>query len=157
MTHKIQFKTAVTNLESFITEKKERNLLSEWLKWWLARKEHIFRAFKDRECPESNLSDVIHSSWVTTKRTHMTTIDDIAEHVAIKQMLKVYSDGGFGGSTGPNFKELEARKLAGKERVSSQIIANNDDAVNIDFSQQQQQKHDDIDSDHGCSPLRKQK
>ena len=53
-----QFKTAVTNLESFITEKKERNLLSEWLKWWLARKEHIFRAFKDRECPESNLSKV---------------------------------------------------------------------------------------------------
>ena len=54
----IHFKTAVTNLESFITEKKERNLLSEWLKWWLARKEHIFRAFKDRECPESNLSKV---------------------------------------------------------------------------------------------------
>ena len=29
----IRFKTAVTGLESFITEKKERNLLSEWLKW----------------------------------------------------------------------------------------------------------------------------
>ena len=29
----MQFKTAVTNLESFITEKKEQNLLSEWLKW----------------------------------------------------------------------------------------------------------------------------
>ena len=139
----MQFKTAVTNLEPFITEKKERNLLSEWLKWWLPRKEHIFRAFKDRECPESNLSEVIHSSWVATKRTHMTlyeaTIDDIAEHVTIKQMLKAYGDGGFGGGTGPNFKELEARKLARKERVSSQIIANNDDAVNIYFSQQQQQ------------------
>ena len=32
----IQFKTAVTNLEPFITEKRELNLLSEWLKWWLA-------------------------------------------------------------------------------------------------------------------------
>ena len=108
----IQFKTAVTNLESFITKKKEQNLMSEWLKWWLARKEHIFRAFKDRECPESNLSEVIHSSWVTTKQTKMTLyeaiIDAIAEHVTIKQMLKAYRDGGFGGSTGPNFKELEA-------------------------------------------------
>ena len=27
----IQFKTAVTNLESFITKKKEQNLMSEWL------------------------------------------------------------------------------------------------------------------------------
>ena len=116
--------------------------MSEWLKWWLAPKEHIFRAFKDLKCPESILSKVIHSSWVTTKRTHMTlyeaTIDDIAEHVTIKQMLKAYDDGGFGGATGPSFKDLEARKLARKERASSQAIANNDDAVNIDFSQQQQ-------------------
>ena len=85
---KIQFKTTVTNLESFITEKKEQSLLNEWLKWWLARKEHIFLAFKDHECPESNLSKVIHSSWVATKRTHMTlyeaTIDDIAEYVTMK-------------------------------------------------------------------------
>ena len=43
-------------------------------------------------------------------------------------------------------------KISKKRKVSSQIIANNDDAVNIDFSQQQQQKHDDIDSDNGCSP-----
>ena len=63
----IQLKTAVTNLESFITEKKERDLLSEWLKWRLAQKEHIFLAIKDRECPESNLSEVINSSWVTRK------------------------------------------------------------------------------------------
>ena len=70
--------------------------MSEWLKWWLAQKEHIFRTFKDHECPESNLSEV----------------NDIAEHVTIKQMLKAYGDGGFGGGTGPNFKELEAPKLA---------------------------------------------
>ena len=98
---------------------------------------------------------------MTTKRTHMTlyeaTIDDIAEHVTIKQMLKAYGDGGFRGGTGPNFKDLEARKLARKERVSSQIIANNDNGVNIDFSPKRQQKHDDIDSDDGCSPSRKQK
>ena len=84
------------------------------------------------------------------------TIDDIAEHVTIKQMLKAYGDGGFGGGTGPYFEELEAQKLARKERVLSEIIANNDNAINIDFSQQQQQqKHDDIDSDNGCLPPQK--
>ena len=46
------------------------------------------------------------------------TFDDIAEHVTIRQMLKAYGNGGFGGGTGLNFKELEARKLARKERVS---------------------------------------
>ena len=53
---------------------------------------------------------------MTTKDTHITpyeaTIDDIAEHLTIKQMLKVYGDGRFEGGTDPNFKELEARKLA---------------------------------------------
>ena len=76
---------------------------------------------------------------MTRKRTHLTlyeaTIDDIAEHVTIKQVPKAYRDVGFGGGSGPNFKELEARKLARKERVLSQIIANNDNDVNINFSQ----------------------
>ena len=85
-------------------------------------------------------------------------IGDIAEHVTIKQILKGYGNGEFGVGTGTNFKELEARKLARNERVSSQIIANNDNAINIDFSQQQQQqKHDNIDSDDGCSPPQKRK
>ena len=105
----------------------------------------------------------IHSSWVTTKGTHITlyeaTIGDIAEHVTIKQILKGYGNGELGVCTGSNFKELEARKLARNERISSQIIANNDNAINIDFSQQQQQqqKHDNIDSDDGCSPPQKLK
>ena len=79
------------------------------------------------------------------KRTHIahyeTTIDNIAEHETIKQMLTAYGDGKFGRGTGPNFKELEAQKLARKERVSSQIIANNNDSVN-----------DDIDNGDGWSP-----
>ena len=39
------------------------------------------------------------------------------------------------------------------------MVANNYDAVNIDFSQQQQQKHnDEIDSNDGCSlPLKPEK
>ena len=57
-----------------------------------------------------------------THELYETTIDDIAEHVTIKQIFKAYGDGRIGGSTGPNFKKLEARKLARKKK---NIIPNN--------------------------------
>ena len=50
---------------------------------------------------------------------------------------------------------MEAQKLARKERVSSQIIANNDNVANIDFSQEKQ--YDDANSDNGCSHPQKRK
>ena len=86
------------------------------------------------------------------------TIDATVEHVTITKILKAYGDSGFGGSTGSNFKGLEAQILT-KEKVSSKMVTNNYDAVNIDFSQQQQQKHnDEIDSNDGCSlPLKPEK
>ena len=67
-------------------------------------KEHIFRAFKDTLSPHSNLAEVIHSSWASTKRTHLSiyecTLDDVAEFVTIKQMLKGYEEGNFRGVLG---------------------------------------------------------
>ena len=38
-----------------------------WLAWCVTRKEHIFRAFKHKNIPESNLAEVAHSAWVTQK------------------------------------------------------------------------------------------
>ena len=74
-------------------------------------------------------------------------IDNVTENVTIRQTPKHYSNSRFGGGTGPNLKELEAQKKARKETISFQIIANNDDTVNINISQQQSQKHsEDIDS-----------
>ena len=79
-------------------------------------KEHIFRAFKDTLSPHSNLAEVIHSSWVSTKRTHLSiyecTLDDVAEFVTIKQMLKGYEEGNFCGSTGPSYMQINSRKDA---------------------------------------------
>ena len=40
----LQFEDAHTELRAFIDEKK-RQPLSNWLAWWVTRKEHIFRAF----------------------------------------------------------------------------------------------------------------
>ena len=64
--------------------------------------------------PHSNLAEVIHSSWVSKKRTHLSiyesTLDDVAEVVTIKQMLKRYEEGNFGGGTGPSYMQINSRK-----------------------------------------------
>lgn len=46
-------------------------------------------------------------------------------------MIKTYEDSGFQVYKILNFKGLKAQKLSRKVRVSSQITANNDDAVNL--------------------------
>ena len=85
--------------------------LSEWLKWWTSRKEHIFRAFKLTTAPASNLAEVIHSQWVSARKTHFSiydaAVDDITEHITTKQMLRQFKDGGFIGGTGPSISTLQ--------------------------------------------------
>ena len=102
--NKANFKRSVQKLEDFLDEEPGHAKLKDWLNWWVLRKEHIFRAFKDTLSPHSNLAEVIHSSWVSTKRTHLSiyecTLDDVAEFVTIKQMLKGYEEGNFRGVLG---------------------------------------------------------
>ena len=80
-------------------------------------------AFKDsipsiQRCtsPHSNLAEVIHSSQVSTKRTHLSiyecTLEYVAEFATIKQMLKGYQKGNFCGSTGPSYMQINSRKDA---------------------------------------------
>ena len=83
-------------LEQFIQEDPARLLLENWLKWLVSRKMHIFWTLKCECSPEPNLAEVIHSSWVTQKRTQLSIyeafIDDICEQVTVKQMLKGFKD-----------------------------------------------------------------
>ena len=65
----VQFEDARTELRAFIDEKEKMQPLSNWLAWWVTRKEHIFRVFKRKNVPGSNLAEVVHSAWVTQKRT----------------------------------------------------------------------------------------
>ena len=65
----VQFEDARTELRAFIDEKEKMQPSSNWLAWWVTRKEHIFRAFKRKNAPGSNLAEVVHSAWVTQKRT----------------------------------------------------------------------------------------
>ena len=97
----VQFEDARTGLRAFIDGKEKRQPLSYWLAWWVTRKEHIFRAFKRKNAPESNLAEVVHSAWVTQKRTQLSlfksAVDDVCEMINTKQMLIGYGDGSFGG------------------------------------------------------------
>ena len=92
----IQFEKACEGAVKFIEEKEKRKPLKAWLDWWLSREEHIFHAFKRKFSPQSNLAEVIHSSWVTQKRTHLsayeTAVYDICEIITVKRMLQGYAD-----------------------------------------------------------------
>ena len=70
----VQFEDTRTELRAFIDEKEKKQPLSHWLAWGVTRKEHIFRAFKRKNAPESNLAEVVHSVWVTQKRTQLSLL-----------------------------------------------------------------------------------
>ena len=84
----IQFEKVCEEAVKFIEEKEKRKPLKAWLDWRLSRKEQIFRALKRKFFPQSNLAEVIHSSWVTQKRTHLsayeTAVDEICEMITAK-------------------------------------------------------------------------
>ena len=56
------FVSVVAKMKTFIRRKYDRKSLTPWLEWWVSRKEHIFRAFKNKTAPYSNLAEVVHSS-----------------------------------------------------------------------------------------------
>ena len=124
--NKANFKRSVQKLEDILDEEPGHAKLKDWLNWWVLRKEHIFRAFKDTLSPHSNLAEVIHSSWVSTKRTHFfiyeCTSDDVAEFVTIKQILKGYEEGNFGGGTGLSYMQINSRKYARNNKASFTVI-----------------------------------
>ena len=109
----VQFEDARTELRAFIDEKEKRQPLSNWLAWWVTRKEHIFRAFKRKNAPISNLAEIVHSARFTQKRIQLSlfesAVDDICDMVTTKQMLKSYGDGSFGSGTGPSVQYLDKR------------------------------------------------
>ena len=127
-----QFEDAVNVMEDFISEEEKRWQLRAWLAWWVGHCHHIFRAFKRKMTPRTNLAEVVHSFWVTLQRTHLSlyesAIEDIAEQINIKQMLKAYDEGSFSGGTGPSSKTLQQRNEARANVISSKILDAHEDA-----------------------------
>ena len=146
---KANFKRSVQKLEDFLEEEPRHAKLKDWLNWWVLCKEHIFRAFKDTLSPHSNLVEVIHSSWVSTKRTHLSiyecTLDDVAEFVTIKQMLKGYEEGNFCGGTGPSYMQINSRKDARNIKASFIVVEEDSSPIHCN------------DENDGFSPPRKRR
>ena len=124
-----------------------------WLAWWVGHRHHIFRTFKRKMTSQTNLAEVVHFSWVTLQRTHLSlyesAIEDIAEQINIKQMLKAHDEGSFSGGTGPSSKTLQQRNEARANVMSSKILDAHEDATESNSS--------DICSvniNDGCSPSR---
>ena len=67
-----------------------------------------------------------HRQWVSARKTHLSiydaAVDDITEHITIKQMLRQFKDGGFIGGTGPSISILQRRTFARKDKILSIII-----------------------------------
>ena len=124
--NKANFKRSVQKLEDFLDEQPGHAKLKDWLNWWVLRKEHIFRAFKDTLSPHSNLAEEIHSSWVSTKRTLLSiyecTSGDVAEFVRIKQMVKGYVEENFGSGTGRSYMQINSRKDARNIKASFTVF-----------------------------------
>ena len=143
---KVQFEDACTELGAFIDEKEKKQPLSNWLAWWVTRKKHIFRAFKRKNAPESNLAEVVHSAWVTQKRKQLSlfesAVDDICDMITTKQMFKGYGDGSFGGGTGPSIQCLDKRKRARNDSILTKIMQASSSYEN---------------AENECSPPRKKK
>ena len=127
----IQFEKACEEAVKFIEEKEKRKPLKGWLDWWLSRKEDVFRAFKRKFSPQSNLAEIIHSSLVTQKQTHLsayeTAVDDICEMITVKQMLQGYADDSFCGGTGPSFNTFQIRRKAREALTCSMIFEGESD------------------------------
>ena len=116
--------------------------LSDWLKWWTSRKKHIFRAFKLTTASESNLAEVIYSEWISARKTHLSiydaAVDDITEHITIKQMVRQFKRWRFSWWHGTiNFLFAERYTFARQDNILSTIIPQqrsnyNEENVEID-------------------------
>ena len=122
----VQFEDARTELRAFFDEKEKKQPLNNWLAWWITRKEHIFRAFKRKNAPESNPAEVVNSAWVTQKRTQLSlfesAVNDICDLITTKQMLKGYGDRSFEGGIGSSIQYLDKRKRARNDSVLTKIM-----------------------------------
>ena len=78
--NKAIFESSVQKLEDFLDEKPGQEKLKYWLKWSMLRK-----AYKHTLSLNSNVTEVIHSSWVSRKTGHLfiyeCTLDDLVDRV----------------------------------------------------------------------------
>ena len=61
-------------------------------------------------------------------------MEDITEFIIVKQMLRNYKDGSFGGCSGPSFDNLRKRKLTRQDKVLNKVMYDDSDDEPVELS-----------------------
>jgi hypothetical protein len=122
-------------LESFVAN---NPVLIHWLNWWMDRKRHVFRAFKDCDTPSSNLAEVGHSMLRSVSKKNKSLLDDVSSNIAFaiaqKASFTAYRDGSSTGGRGIENKardrkimsrEIKRAKTLAKEIIDETVVIEN--------------------------------
>ena len=112
------YEDVILELKEFVAKKPakdQRGFLIPWLQWWDDRRSHVFPAFARKNAPATNLAEVIHSKWKTTRGTHLSLVDaaaeDIKDSLLLERQFKGYEAGSFHGGNGPSVSTMAARSF----------------------------------------------
>ena len=103
------------------------------------KRAYVYRAFKCKNAPESNIAELVHSVWVTKKKKKKaqlslseSAVDYICDMITTKQMLKGYGEGSFRGGTGPSIQPLDKRERARNDSILTKIMQPSSSYVNAE-------------------------
>ena len=113
---KSKFKRAANDLLTAVSP--------SWLDWWDCRREHFCRAYRLKtNVPNTNLSEVVNSSWSTAGLCGLSLIDairdDVTDSVKLERQWKIFGDGAKCRGTGPDSNLLDSRERANQIRLST--------------------------------------
>ena len=150
---------AKVELEKFIDK---HPFLSNWWKWWDARRSHVFRAFKPGfNVAKSNLAEVHHSRWHHISAENLTLIqacrEDVAESIKLKRRLEGYRLGAYSGGRGPSADELQRRRHLDQKKQAAEFCKELDDYVEggEEMHLREPERFVDEKSSHRHDPFRK--
>ena len=101
------------------------------------KRAYVYRAFKCKNAPESNIAELVHSVWVKKKKKAQlslfkSAVDYICDMITTKQMLKGYGEGSFRGGTGPSIQPLDKRERARNDSILTKIMQPSSSYVNAE-------------------------
>ena len=112
------FYNSYTQLVAFASNSTHCNKLSNWVCWWVEKKEIIFRTFCGYSAPR--MKQVIHAGWVQRDKIGVSLLDacyfDVRDSLVLESEIYQFNFGSFPGSSGPSAaEEVNAAEQYGRE------------------------------------------
>ena len=125
------YNDAILALDKFVAKKPAKDqhgFLIPWLKWWDDRRSHVFPASARKNAPATNLAEVIHSKWKTTRGTHLSLVDaaaeDIKDSLILERQFRGYEAGSFHGGTGHSVSVIALRSSHAQMNRAEMYVRN---------------------------------